>query len=169
MRLGPATQAALLSCTFCLSSLAETRNHRATALRGVLCPDAHPRLALRLKFSISILLVRKTLRRPQSPGTGTLDMRRFSPGDSLSKITGNAELLSNSCRTRHAFRFKHIAARARLTQRQIGPPLCKNCGAKKLPVEREGKARRYSIAPEKAGDTSVTRRSVQPLSSEMPG
>jgi hypothetical protein len=33
------------------------------------------------------------LRRPQSPGTGTLDMRRISPGDSLSKITGNAEPL----------------------------------------------------------------------------
>jgi hypothetical protein len=32
-------------------------------------------------------------RRPQSPGTGTLDMRRFSPDDSLSKITGNAEPL----------------------------------------------------------------------------
>lgn len=30
-------------------------------------------------------------RRPQSPGTGTLDMHRISPGDSLSKITGNAE------------------------------------------------------------------------------
>jgi hypothetical protein len=34
------------------------------------------------------------LRRPQSPGAGTLDMRRISPGDSLSKITGNAEPLS---------------------------------------------------------------------------
>jgi hypothetical protein len=32
-------------------------------------------------------------RRPQSPGNGTLDMHRISPGDSLSKITGNAEPL----------------------------------------------------------------------------
>jgi hypothetical protein len=32
------------------------------------------------------------LRRPQSPGTGTLDMHRISPGDfTLEKITGNAE------------------------------------------------------------------------------
>jgi hypothetical protein len=33
------------------------------------------------------------LRRPQSPGTGTLDMHRISPDDSLSKITGNVEPL----------------------------------------------------------------------------
>jgi hypothetical protein len=32
-------------------------------------------------------------RRPLSPGTGALDMHRISPGDSLSKITGNAEPL----------------------------------------------------------------------------
>jgi len=32
------------------------------------------------------------LRRPQSPGTGTLDMYRISPDDfTLEKITGNAE------------------------------------------------------------------------------
>jgi hypothetical protein len=36
---------------------------------------------------------KKNFRRPLSPGTGALDMRRISPDDSLSKITGNAESL----------------------------------------------------------------------------
>ena len=67
-------------------------------------------LRFRLKFSVSILLVRKTLRRPQSPGTGTLDMRRFSPGDSLSKITGNAEPLFGTDQNISRFDFLYFAA-----------------------------------------------------------
>jgi hypothetical protein len=56
--------------------------------------DAHLRLALQ-GYDSALLssLEEGFLRRPQSPGTGTLDMRRISPGDSLSKITGNAEPL----------------------------------------------------------------------------
>jgi len=59
------------------------------------CRDAHLKLALQGYDSArSSSLEGGFLRRPQSLGTGTLDMRRISPGDSLSKITGNAEPLS---------------------------------------------------------------------------
>jgi hypothetical protein len=56
--------------------------------------DAPLRLALQgYDSAFPSLLEEGFLSRPQSPGTGTLDMRRISPGDSLSKITGNAEPL----------------------------------------------------------------------------
>jgi hypothetical protein len=84
------------------------------------------------------------LRRPRSPGADALDMRRISPGDSLSKITGDAEPLSNSFRTSHAFDWKHFAGVKRLTQLQSAARLCKNCEGEKLPVERGGKVQFYS-------------------------
>ena len=50
------------------------------------------RLALQVRtLAFPSLLEEGLLRRPLSPGTGALDMRRISPSDSLSKITGNAE------------------------------------------------------------------------------
>jgi hypothetical protein len=70
------------------------KDHRATALRKVLCIDAHLKLALQGSDSaLSSSLEGGFLWRPQSPGTGTLDMHRVSPDDSLSKIIGNAEPL----------------------------------------------------------------------------
>src|SRR5208282_4686217 len=66
------------------------------ALRKVPCRDAHLRLARQgYDSTLSSSLEGGFLWRPQSPGTGALDMRRISPGDSLSKITGNAEPLSD--------------------------------------------------------------------------
>jgi hypothetical protein len=38
----------------------------------------------------------------------------------------------------------HFAAPETLTQPQSAAPLCKNCAAQKLPVEREGKVYFYS-------------------------
>jgi len=100
-----------------------------------------------LRFSASILLEEGFLRRPQSPGTGTLDMRRISPGDSLSrKSPATLNPCRNRFRTSHAFDCKHFAARRKLTQRQTAARLCKNCGGEKLPVEREGKVYFYSRA-----------------------
>ena len=99
-----------------------------------------------LRFSASILLEEGFLRRPQSPGTGTLDMRRISPGDSLSrKSPATLNPCRNRFRTSHAFDCKHFAAAEKLTQRQTAAPLCKNCGAAKLPVERKGKVYFYSV------------------------
>jgi hypothetical protein len=58
--------------------------------------DAHLKLALQSYDSALPSFSEEGLfRRPQSPGTSALDMRRFSPGDfTLEKITGNAEPLS---------------------------------------------------------------------------
>jgi hypothetical protein len=67
-------------------------------------------------------------------------MRRISPGDSLSKITGNAEPLPEQIQNSSRFDCMHFAGAERLTQRQSGVSLCKNCGAEKLPVEGEGKS-----------------------------
>jgi len=112
----------------------------------VLCIDAPLRLALQGHDSaLSSSLEGGFLRRPQSPGTGTLDMRRISPGDSLSrKSPATLNPCRNRFRTSHAFDCKHFAAAEKLTQPQTAAPLCKNCGATKLPVEREGKVYFYS-------------------------
>ena len=97
------------------------------------------------RFSASILLEGGLLRRPRSPGTGALDMRRISPGDSLSrKPPATLNPSRNRFRTSHAFDCDHFAAPLKLTQPQIAPPLCKNCGARKLPVEAKGKLSFYS-------------------------
>jgi hypothetical protein len=65
------------------------------ALRKAPCRDAHLRLALQgYDSALSSSVEGGFIWRPRSPGTGILDMRRISPGDSLSKATGNAEPLS---------------------------------------------------------------------------
>jgi hypothetical protein len=57
-----------------------------TALRKVPRIDAHLRLALQDQDrALPSLLEEGFLRRPQSLGTSTLDMRRISPDDSLSR------------------------------------------------------------------------------------
>jgi hypothetical protein len=55
------------------------------------------------------------------------------------KITGNAEPLRNRSKTISRFDCKHFAAAAKLTQRQIARPLCKNCGGAQLLVDDQGK------------------------------
>ena len=146
MRLGPATQAALLSRTFCWPLFAVAKNHRAPALRRAPCLDAHLKLAPQSYDSTFPPFSKEGfLRRPLSPGTGTLDMHRFSPDDSLSRKSPATLNPCQSCfRTSHAFDCKHFAAAEKLTQPQTAPPLCKNCGGEKLPVERKGKAYFYS-------------------------
>jgi len=55
------------------------------ALRKALRIDANLRLALQVKNpALRSFPEEGFLRRPQSLGTGTLDMHRISPGDSLS-------------------------------------------------------------------------------------
>jgi hypothetical protein len=80
------------------------------------------------------------LRRPLSPGTNALDMRRFFPPVIHSReTTGNAEPLSQQFQNISRFDCKHFAIAEKLTQRQTAPLLCKNCGAAQLPVEGKGK------------------------------
>ena len=112
--------------------------------------DAHLKLALQGYDSVfPSSLEEGFLRRPQSPGTGALDMRRISPGDSLSRSPATLNPCRNRFRTSRAFDCKHFAAAETLTQRQSAAPLCKNCGAEKLPVERKGKVYFYSQARER--------------------
>jgi hypothetical protein len=67
-------------------------------------------------------------------------MRRFFPPVIHSReTTGNAEPLSQQFQNISRFDCKHFAIAEKLTQRQIAPVLCKNCGAAQLPVERKGK------------------------------
>jgi|SRR5580658_3116987 hypothetical protein len=65
------------------------------ALRRVLHAfDAHLRLALQGYDSALPSFLEEGSGRPQGPGTSALDMRQISPGDSLSRTTGDAESLS---------------------------------------------------------------------------
>jgi hypothetical protein len=86
MRPGPATLAALLSRTFLTAVFrqGERSSRNCTPKSAV-----HRRsLRLALQGSDSAFpspLEEGFLRRPQSPGAGTLDMCRISPGDSLSR------------------------------------------------------------------------------------
>ena len=59
----------------------------------------------------------------------------FPPVIHSRKPPATLNLYRNRFRTSHAFDCKHSAAAERLTQRQMGLRLCKNCGAEKLPVE----------------------------------
>src|SRR5579862_681247 len=66
---------------------ARTRSHRATALRRALC-IRRCLWGLRLRVAIPRLpsfSKERRLRRPLGPGTGTLDMHRIPPDDSLSR------------------------------------------------------------------------------------
>jgi len=53
---------------------------------------------------------KKDIQEAVKPGNGTLDMRRISPGDSLSKITGNAEPLFGTDQNISRFDFLYFAA-----------------------------------------------------------
>ena len=69
-----------------MPSFTEAKDHRATALRRVPRIDAPLRLALQDQDpALPSFLEEGFLRRPQSLGTSTLDMRRISPDDSLSR------------------------------------------------------------------------------------
>jgi hypothetical protein len=145
MRPGPATRAALLSRKFWLPSFAWAKDHRATALRKVPRGDACLKLSLQgYGWAFPSFSKEGFLRRPLSPGSGALDMRRISPDDSLSKSPATPNPHRNRSRTSRAFDCLHCAAAGRLTQRQSEAPLCKNCGGGKVPVDGEGKARVYS-------------------------
>jgi hypothetical protein len=55
-------------------------------------------------------------------------MDRISPGEfTLEKITGNAEPFIGTNQNISRFDCKHFASGKKLTQRQIGGALCKNC------------------------------------------
>jgi|GEM_PF-5617243 len=94
-----------------------------------------------LGFGASILLGRRISEEAAKPGhqrTGHAPSfpRRFT----LEKSPATLNPGRNRFRTSHAFDCKHCAAGEKLTQRQTAASLCKNCGAEKLPVEREGKS-----------------------------
>src|SRR5450759_1595197 len=99
-----------------------------------------------LRFSASILLGRGISEEAAKPGHRHTGHAPNSPGDSLSrKSPATLNPCRNRFRTSHAFDCKHFAAAEKLTQRQTAAPLCKNCGAAKLPVERKGKVYFYSV------------------------
>ena len=80
MRPRPATRAALLSWTFRLpSSAGGERSSRNCTHKSAMQRCSPEACASGLRFSASTLLEEGFLRRPQSPGTGTLDMRRIPP------------------------------------------------------------------------------------------
>lgn len=126
-----------------MPSFAAAKDRRTIArpLARVLSSGDGLRLALQGSDSTLPSFLEEGLpRRPQSPGAGTLDVRRFSPGDPLSrKSPATPNPHGNGFGTSRAFDCKHIAAAGELTQRQSGSRLCKNCGAVKLPVEGKGK------------------------------
>jgi len=87
-----------------LLSSARAKDHRAAALRRVQRIDAPLRLTLQDKDStLPSFLEEGLLRRPRSLGTSALDMRRISPGDSLSWSPTALNPCFNSFRTSHAF------------------------------------------------------------------
>jgi hypothetical protein len=150
---------------------AGAKDRGTAALARALSIDDHLKLALQGSDSaLPSFLEEGLLRRPQSPGTGTLDKGRISPGDSLSrKSPAPPNLHRNRFRTSHAFDCKHLAAGEELTQRQSGLGLCKNCGAVKLPVEEEGKASFYwrgAGLPYNRRDDCVSSRDVADEASE---
>ena len=115
MRPGPATQAALLSRMLLLPSFA--RNERQSR-------NCTPRSAMQrgppevrtpgLQFSVSIPPYGGFRRRPQRPGTSSLDMNRNSPGDSPSRKSP-ATLNSGRQRLETFSRFDWIALCPRLS------------------------------------------------------
>ncbi len=140
MRPGPATRAALLSRTFLTAVFRQgERASRNCTGKGAMHRCSPETCASGLGFGVSILLGRRISEEAAKPGTGTLDMHRISPGDSLSGNHRQRRTLVNRFRTSHAFDCKHSAAGGKITQRQSAGVLCKNCGAEKLPVERQGK------------------------------
>jgi len=139
MRLGPATQAALLSRMFLTAVFRRCERSSRNRTPG----SAMHRFSLRLTLQGRIRRFhppwkKDFMRRLLSPGTGTLDMRRISPDDSLSRSPATSNPCRNRFRTSHAFDCKHFAGVEGLTQRQTAASLCKNCGGMELPVEEEG-------------------------------
>ena len=91
--------------------------------------NAHPKLTLQVTVRHFPSSSKEGfLRRPLSPGTGALDMRRISPGDSLSDHR-QRRTLSQQIQNISRFDCEHFAAAENLTQPQIPSSLCKNCGA----------------------------------------
>jgi len=97
-----------------------------------------------LRFSASILLGRRISEEAAKPGHRHTGHAPNSPDDSLSRSHRQTlNPLSEQIQNISRFDCKHFAAAGRLTQPQTAAPLCKNCGAKKLPVERKGKVYFY--------------------------
>jgi hypothetical protein len=171
MRPGPATRAAfvIVDVLKAVFRLDERSPRKRTRKRANI--DNRLKLALQDPDSALPSLLEEGLpRRPQSPGTGTLDKGRISPGDSLSrKSPATPNPNGNGSRTSHAFDCKHFAATEERTQRQSGARLCKNCGAVKLPVEGKGKASinsRGGGLPYNRRDDSASSRNVAGEASE---
>ena len=110
----------------------------------MLCIDAHREaFASRSGFSASILLGRRISQKAAKPGSRHSGRAPNSPGD-FCEVTGYVEPLSDQTQNISRFDCEHFAAVGKLTQWQSAASLCKNCGAKKLPVERLGKVYFYS-------------------------
>jgi hypothetical protein len=125
-------------------------DHRATALRRVLCNRCSPELALQVviqRFHPSRKKDFEGGREARAPVHWTCT--EFPPVTHSRKSPATLNPCRNRFRTSHAFRFKHLAAGCKLTQCQIEPRLCKNCGGQELLVESEGKTRRYFHAMKK--------------------